>query len=205
MKKKTAAILMACVLVLGGVIGGTLAWLTDKTDAVTNTFTDSDISITLTETKSDFKMIPGWTIEKDPIVTVKAGSEDCWVFIKVEAEGVSFTYEGETITMAFTDFIEYEIDPNNWAKLKDDQGNTVPGVYVGNVPSKNITADRQIKILLNNQVKVEETVTKEMMDIVEKNGEPKLTFTAYASQLMKDNTTEFTAYEAWQNVCNQSS
>ena len=39
MKKKTLALLLALVLLAGGVIGGTLAWLTDKTDPVKNTFT----------------------------------------------------------------------------------------------------------------------------------------------------------------------
>ena len=40
--------LMSLVAVIS--IGGTIAWLTDQTDAVTNTFTATDIEITLTET-----------------------------------------------------------------------------------------------------------------------------------------------------------
>ena len=74
--------LMSLVAVIS--IGGTIAWLTDKTDAVTNTFTTSDISIELAETKSNFKMVPGNTIDKDPKVTVKANSEACWLFVKIE-------------------------------------------------------------------------------------------------------------------------
>ena len=57
------------------------------TDPVVNTFTYGDINITLTETKpanQQAKIIPGVDIEKDPKVTVKAGSEACWLFVKVE-------------------------------------------------------------------------------------------------------------------------
>ena len=39
MKKKTVALLLSLVLVFGVVAGGTLAWLTQKTDSVVNTFT----------------------------------------------------------------------------------------------------------------------------------------------------------------------
>ena len=46
MKKKTVALLLACVMALGVAVGGTLAWLTDTTQEVKNTFTDSNINIT---------------------------------------------------------------------------------------------------------------------------------------------------------------
>lgn len=84
MKKKTVAILMVCVLLLGGVIGGTLAWLTAETDPVENTFTVGDINITLAETTgTNFKIIPGGTAAKDPSVTVISGSEKCYVYVSV--------------------------------------------------------------------------------------------------------------------------
>jgi len=202
MNMKPLAILLAMVLLVGCAIGGTLAWLLDTSDTVTNTFTDSDINITLTETTGEnYQMIPGYTVAKDPVVTVQAGSEDCWVFVKVEETGVSYTTEdGNTHTYAFADFIDYKIDPNNWEQLKDDKGKPVSGVYVGTVPCKDITADRGIKVLENQQVLVKTTVTKEMMDIVQTNSKPILKFTAYASQLMKNNTEEFKPYEAWLNL-----
>lgn len=81
MKKKSLALLVAVVLVIGCVIGGTLAWLTDSTEQVKNTFTTSDIDITLTETTgTEYKMVPGYTIAKDPKATVLAGSEECVPF-----------------------------------------------------------------------------------------------------------------------------
>ena len=67
--------LLALVLVIGCVAGGTVAWLVAKTDPVVNTFTYGDINITLAETTGpDYKIIPGKDIEKDPKVTVTAGS-----------------------------------------------------------------------------------------------------------------------------------
>ena len=85
---KAFAVILAAVLILGGAIGGTMAWLIDGTEAVANVFTDSDINITLVEeakSKPDaFKMIPGHTITKDPKVTVKSGSEDCYLFVKID-------------------------------------------------------------------------------------------------------------------------
>ena len=81
-------LMLALVLVLGCAVGGTVAWLVAKTDPVVNTFTYGDINITLTETTGDdYKIIPGVDIGKDPKVTVKAGSEACWLFVKVEEEG----------------------------------------------------------------------------------------------------------------------
>ena len=45
MKKKTLALVLALTLLVAGVVGGTLAWLTDQTAEVKNTFTVGDINI----------------------------------------------------------------------------------------------------------------------------------------------------------------
>ena len=99
MKKKTLALLLALVLVFGAAVGGTIAYLTDTTDPVTNTFTVGKVDITLTETfntdtnndqKNDAwqaQLIPGTTYAKDPVVTVTNDSEDCWLFVKFEEIG----------------------------------------------------------------------------------------------------------------------
>ncbi|MBS6457766.1 MAG: hypothetical protein KH544_07255 [Firmicutes bacterium] len=55
-----------------------MAYLTSKTQVITNTFTVGNINIELTETKPEnqqAKIIPGVDIVKDPKVTVKANSE----------------------------------------------------------------------------------------------------------------------------------
>ena len=94
MKKKSLALVLALAMIVVCVVGGTLAWLIDKTDPVKNTFTYGDINIKLEETDAtvaadgsatkEFKMIPGYAIDKDPKVTVKAKSDACWLFVKVE-------------------------------------------------------------------------------------------------------------------------
>ena len=83
MKKKTLALVLALTLLVAGVVGSTLAWLTDQTAEVKNTFTVGDINIGLTETTTDYKMVPGNTIAKDPTVTVEEGSDLSYVRMKV--------------------------------------------------------------------------------------------------------------------------
>ena len=230
MKKKSLALLLSVVLVLGVVAGGSLAWLTDKTDDVKNVFAPSDINITLqehtydaekdeltatvtTEGVDNYKMIPGWTIPKDPSLTVKKDSEDCWLFIKVEEKGGIVTV-GET-SHSFDSFIAYSIDNNNWTAL--DETNH-PGVYY--CYAKDIEADRNIKILgagsytyngvayswKRQEVLTKPEVTKEMMNALNAYGaeKPTLIFTAYASQYWKNNDTAFTAAEAWANISGNS-
>ena len=75
MKKKLIALTAAFLLVIGAAVAGTVAWLTDKTVTVENTFTVGNIAIELKETQRTYKMVPGQTIDKDPKVSVKAGSE----------------------------------------------------------------------------------------------------------------------------------
>lgn len=178
MKKKTLTILVALVLAVGCAVGTTLAWLTDKTAPVQNVFTVGNIDITLKEEAKDFKMIPGCTIKKDPVVTVEANSEPCWLFVKVQ--------ESDNLK----DFITYEVDRSKWNSL-----DTEPNVYYCTVPASN--ADQTFPVLTGNVVTVQETVTKEMMDGVTQNGNnPTLTFTAYACQ--KENFE--TAGAAWAEV-----
>lgn len=204
MKKKTVALLLALTLVLGVVAGGTIAWLTSTTTPVKNTFTTSDIDITLTESKGtgtttdkNFKMTPGYTIEKDPKVTVLKGSEACYLFVKVE--------ESENLKA----YISYTMD-SGWQQLKDKDKKAVDGVYYREV-SANATADQAFDVIgykgsngtfHKNQVLVNGTVTKtDMNKLDEANAtQPTLTFTAYASQLMKNNTEKFDAYDAWLNI-----
>ena len=172
--------LMSLVAVIS--IGGTIAWLTDSTEEVTNTFTTSDINITLAETTTDYKMVPGSTISKDPKVTVKANSEACWLFVKIE----------ESTTPKLDDYITYEVE-EDWQQLTG-----VDGVYYREVSAT--TADTEFAVLKNNQVTVKNTVTKTMMNELDKEGatKPTLTFTAYACQ--SDNVD--TAADAWAKIGN---
>lgn len=175
MKKKVLSI-VAVVLVLCCAIGGTLAWLTDKTASVKNTFTVGDINIELTETTTNYKMVPGNTISKDPKVTVKANSEKCWLFVKVDKSS------------NYGDFLEVYQMAAGWTALDGQDG-----VYYQVVDAS--TANQVFEVLNNNQVTVKDTVTKAQMEGIKDNtiAAPTLTFTAYAVQ--HDNVA--TAADAW--------
>lgn len=175
MKKKTLALVLALTLLVAGVVGGTLAWLTDRTAEVKNTFTVGDINIGLTETTTDYKMVPGNTIAKAPTVTVKANSEACWLFVKV------------TKSENLDTFITYAI-AEGWTALPG-----VDGVYYREVPAS--AADQTFSVLADNAVTVKDTVTKEMLT-ADGFTNPTLTFKAYAIQ--KDHFT--TAAAAWAEV-----
>ena len=178
MKKRTIALMAALMILAGCIVGGTIAWLTDKTDSVQNTFTVGNIDIELEETTTDFKMVPGNKIAKDPKVTVEAKSEDCWLFVKVEKSAVLDQY------------ITYAVD-NKWTALTG-----VDGVYYREVAAAD--ADQEFAVLKDNEVTVNKDVTKEMMDALEAEGSelPTLTFTAYAVQ--KANIAS--AAEAWETL-----
>lgn len=175
---KAFVLLLALVLVFGVAAGGTVAWLTAKTQTVTNTFTYGDIKIELTETKPEnkqAKIIPGVDIEKDPKVTVKANSEACYLFVKVAAAGDFVTGK---VTYGIAD---------GWTAL---EGQT--GVYYREVAAT--TADTDYYVLKDNKVTVSEDLTKE--DIKNITTLPTLTFTAYAVQ--KDGIDS--AATAWEKV-----
>ena len=173
MKKKTLALVLALTLLVAGVVGGTLAWLTDQTAEVKNTFTVGDINIGLTETTTDYKMVPGNTIAKDPTVTVKANSEACWLFVKV------------TESANLDDFITYAI-ATGWTELE-------AGVYYREVPAS--ADDQTFSVLAGDAVTVKSDVTRAMLETA-KTDAPTLTFKAYAIQ--KDHFA--TADAAWAEV-----
>lgn len=150
--------LLALVLVIGCVAGGTVAWLVATTDTVTNTFTYGKINIDLTETTgTNYKVIPGTVIEKDPKVTVKAGSEACYLFVKVEKVG---TFTG----------MSYEI-ADGWTALEGENG-----VYYRQVGS--VTADASFEVIKGNKITVSSDLTKENIP----TANPTLKITAYAVQ-----------------------
>ena len=177
--------LLALVLVIGCVAGGTVAWLVAKTDPVVNTFTYGNIDITLTETTgTSYKIIPGTDIPKDPKVTVTAGSEACWLFVKVEETG-----------KFVTDKVTYAI-ANSWAQ---GDGTEIPSnVYYREVSAEDAKNGVNYYVLAGNDTYPNGVITVSA-DLTKENipaANPTLTFTAYAVQ--KENIT--TAADAWAKV-----
>jgi len=120
MSKKFIAIAAAVAVAVIALAGGTLAWLT-STDTVTNTFTVGNVEITLDEAAvndageaipsaarvktNTYHIVPGAVFDKDPTVTVLAGSEACLVYVYVDNQ----------LMANGTTYAALDIDTDNWA------------------------------------------------------------------------------------------
>ena len=137
-------------------------------------------------------MIPGYTISKNPEATVLSGSEECYLFVKLDKSANFDTY------------LEYAV-AEGWTQLNADKdGNPITDlVYFREV----LTADigTAYSVLANDQVTVKGSVTKEQMNALdaEDAAKPTLTITAYASQLHKNAAENFSAADAWSNITNK--
>ncbi len=102
MKKRIVLAAAACALVVSTGIGGTMAYLTDKTDTKVNTFTVGKVKIEVDEPtwdankEADSKyaqnLVPNQTVQKDPQVK-NTGNNDAIVFMKVTVpvkSGITF-------------------------------------------------------------------------------------------------------------------
>lgn len=85
-KKSLTSMLIALGLVGTIMIGATMAYLTDKTEEVVNTFTIGRVEINLTEPgwnpEDAENLEPGAEITKDPVVT-NNGKNDAYIAVKV--------------------------------------------------------------------------------------------------------------------------
>lgn len=216
-KLRVLTLILASALIVGGVVSGTVAWLIAETTPVVNTFSYGDIDLELEETETDekgnpvdkdgdgpdkttegnsYEMIPGKEYLKDPTVTVLAGNEACWLFVKLdEIDGSINNADGSvTSTGAFKDYLTYTIG-DGWTQLyqegaygKDDQ--KVEGVYYRFVGEDTDDTEMAYPVLLDNKIIVKGEVTKDMLNILDDNGQvdktkvtyPSLSITAYAVQ-----------------------
>ena len=165
-KKVILAIVLCLALVAGAGVGGTVAWLAASSNEVVNTFTYGDINIKLTESPNTYKIVPGSSITKDPKVTVKGGSEACWLFVEVtESSSPKWPEEAKYSPAA------------GWKKGTGTTPDNVPvNVYYREVPFN--SSDQEFPVLLNNKINVEDTLTKDKISAES----PTLKFQAYAIQ-----------------------
>lgn len=172
--KKTIAVILALVLVLLCAVGATLAWMNDKTEEKTNTFTmgggvdidleehayDPEDPDTLTdepvEGDHSYPLVPGTVYAKDPIVTVKANSEDCYLFVKVVK------------TPDLDKFVVYELNLTGWTPLDGEDD-----VYWRSVQKAD--ADQTFHMLVGDKVTVKNA-------IVNTGAKVDISFQAYAIQ-----------------------
>lgn len=210
---KAVVVLMALVLLIGCGVGGTLAWLMDTTDNVTNTFsvgnididiyehtleTDGDLSTTETKSRADYKILPGTSEKKDPTVEILKNSENCFVFMQVQE--ISNTIPGSDPAKKY---ITYTIDSAVWTQLMDSSGNPVAvngvPVYYATTNYTTQSTDKTYNILTDKKVSYSNDLTKDDINKlytygtdgnVENVTKPQLIFKAFAVQsegLTKDN------------------
>lgn len=183
---RALALMLAAVLVTGGAVGGTVAWLMSQPKALTNTFTVGSIDISIEETDTNdgdnnsltnsYSMMPGRTIAKDPKITVLSGSENCWLFVKLEEQN------------DFSSFMIYETE-EGWTAL-----NEVAGVYYREVSQSD--DEQAFFVLSGNAVQVKTEVTTEMLRALTPETLPVLQISAYAVQREGVESAE----AAWQLV-----
>ena len=196
MKKK---ILVACLCVALAVLtiaGTTLAYLTSQ-DTVVNTFTVGNVQIKLDEAKANadgtlvanadrvkansYKLIPGHTYNKDPMVTVLEGSESSYIkmtvtFSKAAELDAIFAPTGADMTSIFNGY-----DSTNWiykGNTKDATNNTRTYEFWYKETVAAPDADVALDALFD-QIKVPGTITGEQLETIEGMT---ITVNAYAIQ-----------------------
>ena len=180
-RSKALVLTLCAVLLVVATVMGTMAYLT-STDSVTNTFTVGKVAITLDEAKVNpngtpvadadrvkanaYKLIPGHSYTKDPTVHVTAGSEDSYIFVKVENGIAAFEAAGDKA-------IAKQIEKNQWNDLKG-----VTGVYYKEYTSAN--AQKDLVVFENFEIANTAGSTDAWNNVNPQN--TKVTVTAYAVQ-----------------------
>lgn len=198
MKTRSKALLLtlcAVVLVIATVFG-TMAYLT-STDEVKNTFTVGSVKITLDEakvtpdgkpvanaarvTENSYKLLPGHTYNKDPMVTVLSGSESSYIkmtvtFSKAKELDAIFDPNGATLTSIFNNY-----DSTNWiykGNTENDNMNTRTYEFWYKETVGAPTADVALDALFDS-ITVPGEITKEQLATIEGMT---ITVNAYAIQ-----------------------
>ena len=191
LNKKTVALVLALVLILGASIGGTLAYLITSTETVTNTFTVGDIGeLTLTETKPTDKkgiIVPGVDIEKDPKVSYTVADDDdvaVYIFVKITAgenwtaNGAAYAYNIAAPT-TLNNAMTFSVD-SAWTQVPN-----TPGVFYKELAAK--TPLNATSIIAGDKITVSQDITKEQLRAAAE-AKFNLDFTAYAIQKQNSGT-----------------
>lgn len=209
MKTRCKALLLSlCAVLLVTVsVLGTMAYLTDK-DQVVNSFTVGSVNIRLDETKANpdgtlvanadrvkensYKLLPGHTYNKDPMVTVLEGSEPSYVkmtvtFTKASELDAIFAPDGADMTSIFNGY-----DAANWlykGNTKDAAANTRTYEFWYKETVDALDADAALDALFDS-ITVPGSITKEQLATIK---DMTITVNAYAIQADGFDTAE----KAW--------
>ena len=194
-KTKTKALLMSlcAVLLVAASVLGTMAYLTDSKD-VKNTFTVGNVTITMDETDVDdstpnkerdqansYKLMPGHTYTKDPIIHVDANSEDCYLFVKVDNQIAAIEANGNTTVAA-------QMATKGWKAVEGKDGIYV---YVGTTTAP-VAVKANDNVTVFEQLVIAGTVNGDTLKAYKNKT---ITVTAYAVQ--KDGFEGKTADQIW--------
>lgn len=207
-KTKLISSAISLMLIVCFAITGTVAWLIDTSGPVEDTFTFGKVDIelidgidddlwskrqqarldVLTENATANKLIPGQTIDFDPMVKVLEGSEDCYIFVKI------------TTTESFNNaFAGYAVNATNWKLVPGQTG----VYYYANANSnlqKMTAGGKTASVITNGEITVNGTNVTNSFSATDVEFE----ITAYAIQskyLTPDNTVP-TPEAAWDLINN---
>ena len=196
MKKKILVPCLCVALAVLTIAGTTLAYLTSH-DTVTNTFTVGKVEIKLDEAKANadgtlvpnadrvkensYKLIPGHTYNKDPMVTVLSGSESSYIkmtvtFTKAAELDAIFAPTGADLTSIFNGY-----DSTNWiykGNTEDTTANTRTYEFWYKEAVAAPTADVALDALFD-QIKAPDSLTNSDLNNLK---DLKITVNAYAIQ-----------------------
>ena len=220
--KKIAVLLLCAILLVGATIAGTMAYLTSSA-SVENTFTVGNVAITMDETLVDpygnpaqlingvtivpikdgetasrtdaneYKLIPGHTYTKNPTIKVSEGSENCYLFVKIE-NGL-----GAAGDLA--------IDTTKWALVEGTEATTSVWVYGNKVGENDIsmivtgagdTATPFETFTFGKDADPNQFMIKDNEGNVA--GSQKIVVTAYAIQATDLGAENATAAQIWTNL-----
>ena len=193
--KKAMLMTLCAIILVVATVFGTMAYLT-STDEVVNTFTVGNVAIKLDEAPVDgngkattgdrvkensYKLLPGHTYNKDPMVTLLAGSETSYVkmtvtFSKANELDAIFAPSGADLTSIFNGY-----DSANWiakGNTKDATANTRTYEFWYKEAVGAPTADVALDALFDS-ITVPGTITKEQLDTIKGMT---ITVNAYAIQ-----------------------
>lgn len=194
-KTKSIIITSAVVIVLIAIVGATVAWLTSKTNLLKNAFTYGDIEISIIESDTNdgdedintnsYEMLPGKEITKDTKVLVKAGSEDCWLFVKLVKEN------------DFDEYMVYSLE-TNWTLVEGQEN-----VYYTKVDKSD--TDQVFNIMKDNKITVKPELTQNDINHITEDKYPILEIKAYAVQRNENMDVINSPKDAWELVDNPAS
>lgn len=135
-KKLTAVALIVCMLAIM-LVGATMAYFTDKTEEVENTFTVGNVKIELTEEnwEEPKTVAPGDEYEKDPVVS-NVGANAAWIRVDVTlSDAAAFTRAAAThqITDLTTIFKGHDEEKWTLAGIETNADDTLTYSYYYNV------------------------------------------------------------------------